>query len=162
MTRPYHSNSYRGRGSGYRGGYRGAHRGGYHHHQSTGPTHQWKRVEESSSQTTSSTTTSGGTGISTGSNTTSATSSTPIKAPKPVANSDGTVDIGGVKYRTAKNGSKLIRVDPSEQPKESTPRKTTIQGVSYVRTKSGNLLRKNPLSNDRCVDHSLTYYLACF
>ncbi|CAN6674380.1 hypothetical protein TRVA0_052S00914 [Trichomonascus vanleenenianus] len=61
-----------------------------------------------------------------------------------------TVEINGVVYKTSKHGSKLVREGIPEG--DSTPKKAVVNGVPYVRTKSGNLMRP------KHIDKACPYY----
>ncbi|KAK9241179.1 hypothetical protein V1525DRAFT_392353 [Lipomyces kononenkoae] len=52
------------------------------------------------------------------------------------------VEIDGVKYRVAKDGSKLIRVTADEPNASHAPKKAIVGGVTFLRSKNGNLWRK--------------------
>ncbi|KAK9479961.1 hypothetical protein V1514DRAFT_277346 [Lipomyces japonicus] len=51
------------------------------------------------------------------------------------------VEINGVKYRVERGGSKLIR-DTVEDTVASAPKKVVVGGVTFLRSKTGNLWRK--------------------
>jgi hypothetical protein len=50
------------------------------------------------------------------------------------------VRMDGVKYKSSRNGTKLVRLDG----KVETPKKAVLGGVPYFRSKNGNLLAKRP------------------
>ncbi|KAK9367713.1 hypothetical protein V1509DRAFT_626001 [Lipomyces kononenkoae] len=52
------------------------------------------------------------------------------------------VEIDGVKYRVAKDGSKLIRVTGDDSNASHAPKKAIVGGVTFLRSKNGNLWRK--------------------
>ncbi|KAK9375334.1 uncharacterized protein V1513DRAFT_442597 [Lipomyces chichibuensis] len=52
------------------------------------------------------------------------------------------VEIDGVKYRVQKDGSKLIRVTADNSNANHAPKKAVIGGVTFLRSKNGNLWRK--------------------
>lgn len=52
------------------------------------------------------------------------------------------VEVGGVQYKTSNNGSKLVRIE-GDNP-NTTPKKAVVDGVSYVRSKSGrSMIRRD-------------------
>lgn len=56
--------------------------------------------------------------------------------------------INDLRFRVATDGSKLFRVfDESNKDPQSTPRETKVAGVTFVRTKHGNMIRQGLLNN---------------
>lgn len=53
---------------------------------------------------------------------------------------DATVQIAGTQYRTTEDGNKLVKV---QDDGNSTPKKAVVNGVPYIRSKSGNMLRSD-------------------
>lgn len=51
------------------------------------------------------------------------------------------VTVDGIRFQITKRGSKLVRAPDDKNPPSATPKVTTIGGVKFYRTKSGNLVR---------------------
>ncbi|OLN88640.1 Zinc finger CCCH domain-containing protein [Colletotrichum chlorophyti] len=59
------------------------------------------------------------------------------------------VEIQGIRYRVARNGSKLIKVSGDLHPVNATPKVAYVGGVKFHRSKTGNLYRAGILRAQR-------------
>ncbi|KAI8205411.1 hypothetical protein K4K53_004122 [Colletotrichum sp. SAR 10_77] len=81
------------------------------------------------------------------------------------------IEIQGLRYRVANNGSKLVKVSGDLHPVSATPKVTYVGGVKFHRSKRGNLYRAGVLRAHRhhgvkkvdvpCSMFSLTGALVC-
>ena len=86
--------------------------------------------------------------------------------------------IGGLCFHVIDGGSKLLRksskylinfvlahinhlLDPAEPPR-STPKRAIVGGVSFLRSKHGNLYRSGLVKAKRCVSHYWSYNRSSF
>ncbi|KAL7275133.1 hypothetical protein RUND412_001952 [Rhizina undulata] len=59
------------------------------------------------------------------------------------------VEIGGITYRVAAGGSKLVKVPDDHKLAMVTPKKAVVGGVNFVRSKNGNLWRSGLVKASR-------------
>lgn len=64
------------------------------------------------------------------------------------------VDVEGISYRSSKSGQKLVRITPTDENSTETPRKATVGGIQYIRTKNGNLV----MNKSKNVDIACPYF----
>ncbi|CAK3891021.1 Zinc finger CCCH domain-containing [Lecanosticta acicola] len=67
----------------------------------------------------------------------------------PSASQHRVLELEGIKFKVAHDGSKLFRVDDPMTAHQETPKKARITGVDFVRTKHGNLLKLNPAKDGK-------------
>ncbi|TDZ74381.1 hypothetical protein CTRI78_v000763 [Colletotrichum trifolii] len=67
----------------------------------------------------------------------------------PAAVGQHEVEIEGIRYRVAHNGSKLIKISGDLHPANATPKVAFVGGVKFHRSKTGNLYRAGVLKAHR-------------
>ncbi|TEA19313.1 Zinc finger CCCH domain-containing protein 7 [Colletotrichum sidae] len=97
--------------------------------------------------------------------------SAPGTPTNPAAVGQHEVEIEGIRYRVAHNGSKLIKISGDLHPANATPKVAFVGGVKFHRSKTGNLYRAGVLKAHRqngikkvdmpCSMFSLTGALVC-
>ncbi|TDZ27118.1 Zinc finger CCCH domain-containing protein [Colletotrichum spinosum] len=75
--------------------------------------------------------------------------SAPGTPTNPAAVGQHEVEIEGIRYRVAHNGSKLIKISGDLHPANATPKVAFVGGVKFHRSKTGNLYRAGVLKAHR-------------
>ncbi|KAJ6172626.1 hypothetical protein N7470_001693 [Penicillium chermesinum] len=66
-----------------------------------------------------------------------------------VSTSAQQIIINDIAFKIARGGSKLIRASDDPNPANATPKKATVAGVHFIRSKNGNLLRLGDVTSKK-------------
>ncbi|KAL8911550.1 MAG: hypothetical protein Q9171_003314 [Xanthocarpia ochracea] len=64
------------------------------------------------------------------------------------------IKIDGLRFQVLKGGSKLVRIFDPTDTSRSTPKRANVQGVTFVRSKQGNLYRSGVVRASKTIDRA--------